>query len=86
MLMRIICKDGLKYTGLKDKKSSNLYKLYLKGHMHHIWYRNITDIFILTHDIWKRTRGPVTLYDTYIKNGGDVWPDEFFDIIYSNDL
>ena len=86
MAIRIVCSDGLTWVGDYDARRSNSHRVYLKGHIHYVWRRKIQDIFVFKDERWRRTMGEITAYDTYIEQGGDKWPSEFFNILYSDDI
>ena len=83
---RIIFKDGLQVSGAYDEERSNSFKIALLGHQHYIFKRNIQYMFVNNEDKWIREIGTPSLYDEYIKHGGQDWPKTFFDVIYSDDL
>tara|TARA_B100001559_G_scaffold316131_1_gene319200 strand:- start:3010 stop:3282 length:273 start_codon:yes stop_codon:yes gene_type:complete len=83
---RIIFKDGLQVSGAYNEERSNSFKIALLGHQHAFFKRNIHDMFIKIENIWTREIGISSLYDEYIKQGGQEWPKIFFDVIYSDDL
>lgn len=86
MLTRIICKDGLTYVGEYDTRRSNTFKVYLVGHTSPIWRRTIDEMFELTNR-WRRVMGNVSsVYDSYLETGGCLWPNEFYTILYTNDI
>jgi len=85
-LIRIICKDGLTLVGGYDEDHSNKYKISLIGHLRHVWRRNIHEAFVQNSGIWSRTMCNTSVYDAYIKTGGQLWPGPVLEAIYSSDL
>jgi len=85
MSTRIVCKDGLTYSGDCVRRRTDNYRVYLLGHSMHIWRRSIQDLFEFD-GRWRRVMGDVSAYDSHIAAGGTLWPGEFFRILYSNDI
>lgn len=82
-LVRIICKDGLHLTGGYDEDRSNRHKIYLLGHIHFTWIRNIREAFLLRDGKWSRYLGEPNFYDHYIQNGGQLWPELVFKAVFN---
>ena len=85
MTTRIICNDGLQYVGAYDSRRSNSHRVYLLGHMHYTWRRNIREMFEYK-DRWYRVMGNRNIYDNYIETGGLTHPSTFFNVLYSDDF
>jgi len=85
-LVRIIFKDERKIIGGYSHHRSNTYKVFLLGHSHYYWRRDIRDAFVFKGERWHRVIGDRTVYDSYIEKGGTEWPETFFNILYSNDI
>jgi len=85
-LVRIIFKDGRNIIGGYWSHRSTTYKVFLLGHSHYYWRRQIQDAFVFRDERWHRVIGDRTVYDDYIENGGTEWPGTFFNILYSKDL
>ena len=73
-LIRIICKDGLALIGSYDGNNSNNHQISLIGHTRYTWRRNIREAFVQNSGLWSRTMGKTSIYDVYIKSGGQQWP------------
>ena len=76
-LIRIIFKDDQILVGGYDLRLSNTYKIFLIGHSHCYWRRQIKDAFVFKEEKWHRVIGERTFYDNYIENGGEEWPKTF---------
>lgn len=85
-LVRIIWKDKRIIIGGYNSRLSTTYKIFLLGHSHYYWRREIRDAFVFREERWHRVIGDRTVYDDYIENGGTEWPGTFFKILYSKDL
>ncbi len=83
MTTRIVCRDGLTYVGKIAK--ADTHRIYLLGHMHPIWIRSIQDMFEWD-GRWRRVMGHVSTYDTYIAEGGTLWPAVFYEMLYTKDI
>jgi len=74
-----------KYKRSSFHKKSNSHRVYLVGHMHYIWRRNIREMFEYK-DRWYRVMGNRNIYDNYIETGGLIHPSTFFNVLYSDDF
>lgn len=83
---RIICNDGLQLVGGYDEDRSNQHKIYLLGHIHFTWRSNIREAFLFIDGKWTRYIGTPNVYDHYIQNGGQLWPDAVMQAVFSDDL
>ena len=85
-LVRIIFKDERIIIGGYNTRRSTTYKVFLLGHSHYYWRRDIRNAFVFREERWHRVIGDRTVYDDYIENSGTEWPGTFFNILYSKDL
>ena len=86
LLLRIIFRDGLKEIGAYNAYRSTQYYLALAGFQRRFYKDNIVEIFAFEGQRWSRKKGNESVYDQYIQNGGEEWPNTFFEALYTNDI